>query len=127
MGAMKVLNYDVGILFLRSAIGLLMIFPHGFSKLVSFGDKMDSFPDPIGLGSPVALALTVFAEVICSLMIILGIKTRFFATPLLITMLVAAFHIHASDPWNVKEKAILFGVAYFTLILTGGGKYSVRD
>ena len=88
---------------------------------------MDVFPDPIGFGSPVALALTIFSEVICSLMIILGIKTRIFATPLFITMLVAAFHIHASDPWNVKEKAILFGVAYLTLIITGGGKYSVRD
>ena len=127
MAGLKVLNQDIGILFFRVAIGLLMIFPHGFSKLVGFGDKMDSFPDPIGLGSPVALGLTVFAEVICSLMIILGIKTRYFATPLFITMAVAAFHIHASDPWNVKEKAILFGVAYFTLILTGGGKYSVRD
>ncbi|MAZ48453.1 MAG: DoxX family protein [Halobacteriovoraceae bacterium] len=127
MNGLKMLNQDIGLLVFRVSIGLLMIFPHGFSKAVSFGDKMDVFPDPIGFGSPVALALTIFSEVICSLMIILGIKTRIFATPLFITMLVAAFHIHASDPWNVKEKAILFGVAYLTLIITGGGKYSVRD
>lgn len=123
----KFLNKDIGLLVFRVLIGLMMIFPHGFSKAASFGTLMNTFPDPIGLGSGVALAMAVFAEVVCSLMLILGIKTRLFATPLFFTMLIAAFQIHANDPWNVKEKAVLFGVAYLTLIITGGGKYSVRD
>lgn len=118
---------DLGLLFFRVSLGLLMLFPHGYSKVVSFSERMDVFPDPLGVGSAISLSLAVFAEVIASLMLILGIKTRFFATPLLITMMVAAFMVHGSDPWGTKEKAVLFAVGYMTLIITGGGKYSVRD
>lgn len=108
-------------------MGLLMIFPHGWSKMINFSAKMGSFPDPIGLGSTFALTGAVFSEVICSLMIILGVKTRWFSAPALFTMLIAAFVIHANDPWMKKEKAILFAVSYLVLFITGGGKYSVRD
>lgn len=118
---------DVGLLVLRIGIGLLMLFPHGYAKVVGFTQYMDKFADPIGLGSTFSLVLTVFAEVVCSILIMLGIKTRIFATPLLITMLVAAFIVHASDPWKVKEKAILFALGYLVIVITGGGKYSVRD
>lgn len=118
---------DLGILFIRVMVGLLMIFPHGYVKIVNFTSRLETFPDPLGVSSPVSLILTVFSEVICSLMIILGIKTRYFATPLFITMIVAAFLVHGSDPWKVKEKAVLFAIVYGFLIITGGGKYSVRD
>jgi len=118
---------DFGILVLRVFSGLLMIFPHGWSKLMGFTDKMNTFPDPLGISSQLSLTGAVFSEVICALMIILGIKTRFFATPLFFTMIVAAFVVHANDPWGVKEKAIVFGVTYLVLMITGGGKFSVRD
>ena len=118
---------DLGILVLRIFSGLLMIFPHGWSKLMGFADNMNTFPDPLGITSQLSLTSAVFSEVICSLMIILGIKTRIFATPLFFTMMVAAFVVHANDPWAVKEKAIVFGVTYLVLIISGGGKFSVRD
>lgn len=123
----SIASKDVGLLILRLGAGLLMLFPHGYMKVVSFTMRMDSFPDPLGLGSLSSLVLTVFAEVVCSILIMLGIKTRFFATPLLICMLVAAFVVHSSDPWNVKEKAVLFSMVYLVLVITGGGKFSVRD
>lgn len=118
---------DLGLLILRLGVGLLMLFPHGYSKVVNFSASFDSFPNPLGLGSGVSIVGAVFAEVICSILIMLGIKTRIFATIPLFTMIVAAFIVHANDPWNVKEKAILFGLMYIVLIFTGGGKYSVRD
>lgn len=124
---LNTIGKDLGILVLRVCVGLLMIFPHGWSKMINFSAKMGSFPDPIGLGSTFALTGAVFSEVICSLMIILGVKTRWFSAPALFTMLIAAFVIHANDPWMKKEKAILFAVSYLVLFITGGGKYSVRD
>lgn len=123
----NVVAKDVGILVLRAGVGILMLFPHGYIKVVNFTTSLNSFPDPIGIGSTLSLVAAVFAEVICSIMIMLGIKTRLFATPALITMLVAAFVVHAHDSWNTKEKAILFALFYLVLIITGGGKYSVRD
>jgi len=118
---------DLGLLVLRLGVGLLMLFPHGYMKVVNFTTSMDSFPDPIGLGSTLSLIGAVFAEVVCSILIMLGIKTRIFATFPLITMLVAAFVVHSKDAWMVKEKAILYALMYLVIIFMGGGKYSVRD
>lgn len=127
MDLIKTNGKDLGILVLRLLSGLLMIFPHGWGKAMGYSNLMNTFPDPIGIGSFLSLNGAIFTEVVCSLMIILGIKTRWFAAPALFTMLVAAFVVHANDPWKVQEKAILFGVMYLVLIITGGGKYSVRD
>ena len=118
---------DVGLLVLRLGVGMLMLFPHGYSKVVNFTIKMNQFPDPLGIGSTLSLTGAVFSEVVCSILIMLGIKTRIFATMPLFTMIVAAFIVHANDPWMQKEKAVLFGLMYLVIIFTGGGKYSVRD
>ena len=123
----KVVSKDVGLLVLRLGVGLMMLFPHGYGKVVNFTTRMDNFPDPLGIGSFMSLSGAVFSEVICSILIMLGIKTRLFSTPALFTMAVAAFFVHASDPWKIKEKAVLYGLMYLVLIITGGGKYSVRD
>lgn len=118
---------DLGLLVLRVGSGLMMMFPHGWGKLISFGDKLNSFPDPLGVSSPVSLTLTVFAEFFCAVFLILGIKTRWVAIPMAITMLVAAFIIHSSDPWQNKELAVLFALCYTTLAVTGGGKFAIKD
>jgi putative oxidoreductase len=39
---------------------------------------------------------------------------------------VAAFVIHGGDPWKKKEFALLYAVPFLTLILTGGGRYSLE-
>lgn len=121
------ISNDLGLLVLRLASGLMMIYPHGYMKLNNFSALSTKFPDPIGVGSQFSLILATFAEIFCALMIILGIKTRFFAIPLFITMIVATFIVHGNDPWKMQEKAFLFAMTYLVLMLTGGGKYSVRD
>jgi putative oxidoreductase len=126
-GVMSAGSKDIGLLVFRILVSLLMIFPHGYQKAVNFGARSSNFPDPLGIGSFASLSGTVFTEVICSILIILGVKTRLASTPLLFTMLVAAFMVHGNDPWKMKEKAVLFGVCYLLLMITGGGKYSVRD
>lgn len=124
----KVLNNvypNVGLLVLRVFFGLAMAFSHGLPKLAGFGDKMDVFPDPIGLGSPIALALVVFAEFFCALAVSIGLFTKYSLVPLVVTMLVAAFVIHGADPFGKKEMALCYLFAYVALFLLGPGKYSV--
>ena len=72
-----------------------------------------------------SLALTVFAEVLCSGLLMVGLFTRLATMPLLITMLVAVFIVHGADPLGKKEPALLYGLVYATLFFTGPGKYSV--
>lgn len=114
-----------GLLLLRVGVASLMLFGHGFDKLVNFTDKAANFPDPIGIGPAGSLALAVFAEFFCSVAIGFGFATRLATIPLIVTMLTAAFVIHGNDPWGDKELAMLYLVPYFSLLFTGAGKYSI--
>ncbi len=103
-----------------------MFFAHGIGKWGRlFGGGEIQFRDPLGVGETTSLALAVFAEVICSLLLAFGLLTRWALVPLIITMAVAAFIVHASDGFRGMEMALLFGVSYLTLFLTGPGKYSM--
>jgi putative oxidoreductase len=71
------------------------------------------------------LALAVFAEVFCSILIMLGLFTRLSAIPLIITMLVAWLMVHISDPFGDQELAVFYLVSYVVLFLQGAGWYSI--
>ncbi len=114
-----------GLFVLRVAVGGFMLSFHGWGKLTSFGTRLETFGDPLGIGSPLSLILTVFAEFFCSLALVLGFMTRAAAVPLLITMLVVVTIVHADDPWNKKEFALLYAIPFLTLVFTGAGKYSL--
>jgi putative oxidoreductase len=45
--------------------------------------------------------------------------------PLIVTMLVAVFHIHASDPFTKQELGLFYLAGYVILFFTGSGKYSI--
>ncbi len=112
------------LLILRIAIAGVML-THGIPKLQNILAGNWQFGDPLGFGTELSLALTVFAEVGCSLLILIGLFTRFATLPLLFTMLVAAFIVHGADPLGKKEPALLYALIYATLFFTGPGKYSV--
>lgn len=115
---------DAGVLFLRVAFGLLMMV-HGWGKFSNFEQMSGGFPDPFGLGPTVSLSLAIFAELGCSLLLLLGLGTRLALVPLIITMLVAIFYAHAGDPWGDKEMAVLYLTVYAALMATGPGRFSL--
>ena len=118
-------NFDLVILLGRVAIASLMLV-HGLPKLAMiFSGEPVQFPGVFGMSPEFSLALTVFAEVFCSLLILVGFGTRIATVPLIITMLVAAFYIHAADPFAKQELAIHYLLAYVLLLITGSGKYSI--
>jgi len=117
--------HSFGILLLRLLTGGVMLAAHGWSKLTGFSSMAGQFPDPIGLGSTPSLALVVFAEVFCAAAVILGLFTRAAVIPLVITMLVAFFVVHGSDPFGDKELPLLYATAFLALAFTGAGRYSI--
>ena len=121
----KDIMLNLGLLFFRIVIGLMMLISHGWGKFIEFADKSAGFPDPLGVSNPGSLALVVFAEVFCSIAIILGFATRIIIVPLIVAMFVAAFVTHGDDPWARKEFAVLYLVPYIFLLLSGAGRYSV--
>lgn len=116
---------DLGLLTLRAGIAGMMIFGHGWGKLIDFSTRAETFADPFGIGSTASLALAVFAEVLCAAALVLGLFTRLAALPFLTTMVVAAFVINAGEPFGKKELALLYAVPAITLILTGPGGLSL--
>lgn len=102
----------------------MMLFGHGLPKLVDYSQKVATFSDPLGVGSATSLSLAIVGEVFASALLILGLGTRVAAVPLLLTMLVAAFLVHADDPWARKEMALLYAAPALTLLLTGAGRFS---
>ena len=60
-----------------------------------------------------------------ALLIIIGFKTKLSAIPAAITMAVAFFVVHAPDPFEEKELAFLYLIAFTAIALLGAGKFSV--
>ena len=116
---------SLGLLVLRVGAGAMMLAGHGWGKLMSFGTLSQKFPDPLGLTSPVSLALAIFGELVCSALILLGVYTRLAAIPALATMAVAAGIHHAGDPWADKELAVLYALVFLVLVVAGGGRYAL--
>jgi putative oxidoreductase len=115
---------DWGVLILRVGISVMML-THGLPKFNKLISGSHGFTDPIGIGELPSLILAVGAEVFCSLLLILGLASRAVLIPLIFTMGVAFFIIHANDPYDVKEHALLFLVPYIALFFTGPGKFSL--
>lgn len=116
---------DVGLLIMRVPAGLLMALCHGYPKLMSWSAKSASFPDPLGVGSAASLALAIFGELVCGVLVAAGVATRAAAVPVVITMLVAAFVIHGDDPFKKKEFALVYAIPFLALVFTGPGRFSV--
>lgn len=90
-----------------------------------FAEGPIKFPDPLGVGEALSLALTVFAEFFCALFVVIGLFTRQAVLPLIITMLVAIFVMHWGDSFAKKELAILYLIPYIILFFMGSGAWSV--
>ena len=120
-------NIDFALLILRLAAGVFML-THGVGKFEKlFSGEAITFPDPIGIGATASLALVVFSEVLCSILLIFGIATRLAAIPLIITMLVAAFIIHGNDGFGKQELPLLYTAIYMVFTFSGSGKISVDN
>jgi putative oxidoreductase len=118
---------DLGLLAIRLLSGGMML-THGIPKFDRlFGEGPVKFADPFGLGPEISLGMVLFAEVGCSLLVMLGFKTRWATLPLLFTMLIASFYAHAADPFSDKELSLLFFTLFLSVLISGGGRYSVDN
>ena len=116
---------DIVLLITRVAIAALML-THGIPKMIMlFSGEPVKFISIMGMSAKLSLGLAVFAEVFCSVLLLLGLATRFATIPLMITMLVAVFFIQAGAPFAEKELAVHYLLAYTVLLIAGSGKYSV--
>ncbi|HNP17165.1 MAG TPA: DoxX family protein [Fulvivirga sp.] len=120
-------NINLMLLIVRVAVGALML-THGTGKFLALiGDDPIQFADPIGIGETASLVMAAFAEVFCSILLIFGLATRFATIPLIITMLVATFIVHANDGFGRQEVPLLYTTIFFAIAIAGAGKISIDN
>lgn len=115
---------DIVLLAVRVFIGFAML-SHGFPKLQMLIEGKTDFYDFLGMGPQVTLGLTVFAEFVCSILLILGLFSRVALGFLIFTMLIAGFVVHSADPFEKKEMSLIYLSIYLMLMVFGAGKFSV--
>ena len=99
------------LLAVRIIFGILLM-NHGIQKWSNFQEMSAVFPDPLGIGSPLSLGLAIFGELVCSMAFIVGFLYRLAMIPMIFTMIVAFFVVHANDVFAVKELAS-FSMIFF--------------
>jgi len=117
--------FNLSMLSVRLVLGLVMLFAHGLDKLQNFSKLQGNFYSFMHLGTKTSLVLVIFAELFCSVFVILGLFTRFSVVPLAVTMAVVIFGYDAGKPWAESETAFVYLAGYFTLLLCGPGKISI--
>ncbi|MEI2759255.1 MAG: DoxX family protein [Bacteroidia bacterium] len=120
----RIVIKEYTLLFFRVGISVLMIYGHGYGKLLKlFSGEDIQFADPIGLGVKASFYLVVFAEVLCSVLIMFGLKTRLAAMVLVVNMFVAAVEMFTKN--NFPELALMYLLSYLLILIFGAGKFSV--
>ncbi|WP_106915933.1 DoxX family protein [Chryseobacterium aurantiacum] len=116
---------DIILLAVRVFVGFAML-SHGYPKLQMLlaGGKIEFF-DFMGLGPQISLILTVVAEFVCSILLILGLFTRISLGFLIFTMVIAGFVVHGADPFEKREMSLIYLSVYLLLMIIGAGKVSV--
>lgn len=123
---------NAGLLILRVGMGVLCI-PHGLHKITNFDMYKSQFINFLGLGQAASAGLSAFAEFFCAILVVFGLFTRLACIPLVINFLVAVFVAHAGDIifWmadgkvkGTAEHPMMYAIAFFTLLITGPGRYS---
>jgi putative oxidoreductase len=118
---------DLALLLLRVWFGGLLLLLHGWMKITMYGAMSPRFPDPFGIGSPASLALSMFAEVVCSSLIVLGLFTRFAALVCVINLTTAFVIAHGmalKGPHSGELPVVYLG-AFIVVLLAGPGRFSL--
>jgi putative oxidoreductase len=123
----KTILEDISLLIIRMGAGGMML-THGIPKIGRLmGEGPVKFADPFGLGPEVSLVMAIFAEVICTVLVMVGFKTRLATIPLILTMLTAAFYAHWNDPFGKKELPLLYICVFLAILAFGGGKFTLEN
>lgn len=124
---------NLGLLFLRVAVGLYLALGHGWGKIVGGPEQWAGLGGVMGEIFGIGFLPTFWgfmsgvAEFVCALLVVVGFLTRPAALLVVINMLVAATGHMTGAIDGGPEMALLYGVVFLSLVLVGPGRYSIDE
>jgi putative oxidoreductase len=123
---------QVGLAILRVWTGATLFMRHGWEKQPAhWAQFMAHFPNPIGIGSHESFLLAFISDFICSLLIVVGLGTRWAALYCMANIFVAWAFVHqfaffGKGPGSDHgEVIVLYLGAMLTLVIAGAGAASL--
>ncbi len=120
---------DAAVVVLRVVVGTSLFLRHGVEKLVGFSAMSQHFPDPIYVGATASLVVALMSDSICSLLVAIGLATRWAALFVFCNIAVAWALVHHFQFFGRTsdhgELIVIYLAVMAALFLTGGGKFSV--
>ena len=122
---------DAGLLLLRVGAGLILFLRHGWEKVSLLTLINPKFPDPLHIGHNTTWVLAMLSDGICSLLIILGVGTRWLSLYCFFNIFIAWALVHhftflgKSPGADHGELIALYLVAFAALMVAGPGRYSI--
>ena len=119
-------NIDIGLLILRIVVGVNLFVKHGLFKIPLLLAANPQFPDPFHLGVKPTLAFAFLSDGICSILMVLGLGTRYAAAIMAINLTVAWGMVYGFSirPAN-GELLTLFLAGVVAVGLMGPGRYAL--
>ncbi|MFP5231597.1 MAG: DoxX family protein [Acidobacteriota bacterium] len=128
-GAAGSRSTDAGLLFLRVVAGTSLLLKHGLEKLEHFTAMAQHFPNPLHIGPLPSLLFALVSDFVCSMLIVVGVGTRWAAAVAFVNIFVAWALVHHflffGRGADHGELIVLYLAAFGCLILSGGGRYSL--
>ena len=123
---------DGGLLVLRLLIGLNLFLKHGWEKPTTFAAMAVNFPDPIHIGPVPSLVFALISDAICSVLVMLGLGTRWAALYIIVNVSTAWALVHHFVFYGVPyglgdhgELCTLYISAFLAIFVAGPGRYSL--
>jgi putative oxidoreductase len=108
---------------------LPLLLKHGLEKVFTFSAMAAHFPDPLHIGPVPSLLFAMLSDAICTVLLILGLATRWAALVCLINLGVAWAFVHHFQFFgrgaDHGEVMVVYMAIMLTLLLAGAGKYSM--
>jgi putative oxidoreductase len=122
-------NVDLGLLALRIWVGASLFLRHGFEKPTNFSQMAAHFPDPLHIGAVPSLMFALVSDAVCSILVMLGVATRWAAAVIFVNIFVAWSLVHHFQFFgrgaDHGELMVLYLGVYLALAIAGPGRYSV--
>jgi putative oxidoreductase len=122
-------TFDWGLLGLRIWFGLSLFLKHGWEKPTNFAQMAHHFPNSLHVGPVPGLLFALISDAICSILVMLGLATRWAALWSFVNIFIAWSFVHHFQLFGKGadhgEAIVLYLGGFLALLIMGPGRFSL--